>query len=182
MYIVIHVLLSFSSHRKKGLHLACQRCPNGFTTSKSGAIDQGDCLLPICQPGSFLNSTNNACEQCPRGYYQDEAQQTSCIECPPDTSTKNIGASSRDECSNRCRVGQGQMALCDRNANCLFIKETNDYTCRCKAGYEGDGSHGNCTDKCLDFCRNEGICLKVSKKDLAALRMIKESKHFFFYL
>ena len=53
------------------------------------------------------------------------------------------------------------MALCDRNANCLFIKETNDYTCQCKAGYTGDGSHGNCTDNCLDYCRNEGICLKV---------------------
>ena len=65
------------------------------------------------------------------------------------------------------------MALCDRNANCLFIKETNDYTCQCKAGYTGDGSHGNCTDNCLDYCRNEGICLKVrqmfqyfSKNDL----------------
>ena len=53
------------------------------------------------------------------------------------------------------------MALCDRNANCLFIKETNGYTCQCKAGYSGDGSHGNCRDNCLDFCRNEGICLKV---------------------
>ena len=55
------------------------------------------------------------------------------------------------------------MALCDRNANCLFIKETNGYTCQCKAGYTGDGSHGNCTDNCLDYCRNEGICLKVKK-------------------
>ena len=58
------------------------------------------------------------------------------------------------------------MALCDRNANCLFIKETNGYTCQCKAGYTGDGSHGNCTDNCLDYCRNEGICLKVIKKNL----------------
>ena len=54
------------------------------------------------------------------------------------------------------------MSLCDRNANCLFIKETNGYTCQCKAGYTGNGGHGECIDNCLDFCRNEGICLKVS--------------------
>lgn len=52
------------------------------------------------------------------------------------------------------------MALCDKNANCLFIKETNGYTCQCKDGYTGDGSHGNCTDNCLNYCRNEGECLK----------------------
>ena len=89
------------SYRTKGLHLACERCPNGFTTSRSGATNQGDCSLPICQPGSYLNSTRNECELCPRGFYQDEAQQTSCIECPPDTSTQAAGASSRDACSNR---------------------------------------------------------------------------------
>jgi hypothetical protein len=52
------------------------------------------------------------------------------------------------------------MALCDRNAHCMFLAETNGYKCRCKDGYSGDGSHGNCTDNCKDFCRNEGICLK----------------------
>jgi hypothetical protein len=61
---------------------------------------------------------------------------------------------------NRCRVGEGEMALCDRNANCLFIKETNGYTCQCKAGYSGSGSHSDCRDNCLDFCKNEGVCLK----------------------
>ena len=55
------------------------------------------------------------------------------------------------------------MALCDRNAHCMFLAETNGYKCRCKDGYSGDGSHGNCTDNCKDFCRNEGICLKVIK-------------------
>ena len=71
------------------------------------------------------------------------------------------GAKSREECTNRCNVGEGEMALCDRNAHCMFLAETNGYKCRCKDGYSGDGSHGNCTDNCKDFCRNEGICLKV---------------------
>ncbi len=60
-----------------------------------------DCSLPICTPGSFLNSTLNECVRCPRGFYQDEAQQTDCYECPPDTSTKGDGAASAEECTNR---------------------------------------------------------------------------------
>lgn len=146
--------------RTKGLHLACERCPDGFTTSRSGATTQGDCSLPICQPGSFLNSTVNECQLCARGFYQDEAQQTDCYECPPDTSTKSEGSISQDECTNRCRVAEGEDALCDHNAICLFIKETNGFTCQCKPGFNGTGSHGDCTDRCTDHCRNEGVCLK----------------------
>ena len=59
-----------TSHSPKGLHLACERCPDGFTTSSTGAHTRGDCSLPICQPGTFLNSTLNECARCPRGRYQ----------------------------------------------------------------------------------------------------------------
>lgn len=41
-------------------------------------------------------------------------------------------------------MGKGEEALCDRHANCLFLKETNDFTCNCKPGYTGNGSIGNC--------------------------------------
>ncbi len=68
---------------------------------RSGATVREDCSLPICTPGSFLNSTLNECVRCPRGFYQDEAQQTDCYECPPDTSTKGDGAASAEECTNR---------------------------------------------------------------------------------
>ena len=68
---------------------------------RSGATSRGDCSLPICQPGSYLNSTLNECDLCPRGYYQDESQQTGCIECPPDTSTKSEGSANSEECTNR---------------------------------------------------------------------------------
>lgn len=83
----------------------------------------------------------------------------------------------------RCRVAEGEDALCDHNAICLFIKETNGFTCQCKPGFNGTGSHGDCTgkqnidlaicsfclvetctffllDRCTDHCRNEGVCLK----------------------
>ena len=74
-----------------GLHLACERCPDGFTTSIAGATNVGDCSLPICQMGSYLNSTLNQCQFCPKGKYQDQPQETLCKPCPTDTSTQSEG-------------------------------------------------------------------------------------------
>ena len=36
--------------------MACERCRDGFTTSISGATKVGDCSLPICEMGLYLNS------------------------------------------------------------------------------------------------------------------------------
>ncbi len=91
------------------IHFFSTRCFAGFLSlftkrvfpRRSGATVREDCSLPICTPGSFLNSTLNECVRCPRGFYQDEAQQTDCYECPPDTSTKGDGAASAEECTNR---------------------------------------------------------------------------------
>ena len=38
------------------LHLACERCVDGFTTSNTGATNIGDCSLPIVQMDLYLNS------------------------------------------------------------------------------------------------------------------------------
>ena len=57
------------TYRKKGIHLACVKCPNGFTTSRAGTVEGGECNVPICSPGKFLDSTVNDCVSCPRGMY-----------------------------------------------------------------------------------------------------------------
>lgn len=50
---------------------------------------------------------------------------------------------------------------CDANAYCLLIPETSDFKCECKPGYNGTGIV--CTDVCLGYCDNEGVCLKDSR-------------------
>jgi hypothetical protein len=50
---------------------------------------------------------------------------------------------------------------CDANAYCLLIPETSDFKCECKPGYNGTGTV--CTDVCLGYCDNEGVCLKDSR-------------------
>jgi len=157
------------TYRTQGRDRGCQDCPLNRTTSKTGSKTEEDCNLPICVPGQYLSANDNECRKCPVGQYQPEAQQTECIDCPPNSSTvegdpsTNIGATSSSQCSNQCMVKQGEAELCDKNANCLF-KQPNTFECVCKHGYIGhgynNGTTSSCIDKCDGFCRNDGTCLK----------------------
>ena len=78
-----------------------------------------------------------------------------------------------------CRDSKNSTSLCDKNADCWFIKETNGHECRCKKGFQIDGlkidpitklenpKNPICLDNCIDrttrskVCKNQGICLKV---------------------
>ena len=86
---------------KIGIHLACEKCRNGFTTSRAGTVEEGECNVPICSPGTYLDSTVNDCVLCARGYYQQFDQRTSCDQCPPDTTTPTEGSRSPDDCTNK---------------------------------------------------------------------------------
>lgn len=39
------------TYRTQGVEPACQSCPVGRTTLKTGAITIEECSLPICSPG-----------------------------------------------------------------------------------------------------------------------------------
>ncbi|XP_026474590.1 sushi, von Willebrand factor type A, EGF and pentraxin domain-containing protein 1-like [Ctenocephalides felis] len=146
--------------RTQGVQPACQSCPRGRTTLKVGASAVEECSLPVCTPGSYLNGTLNSCIECRKGTYQSEAQQTSCLPCPPNTSTKGPAATSRAECTNPCDMSGPDMH-CDTNAYCLLIPETSEFKCECKPGYNGTGKV--CTDVCEGFCENEGQCIKDAR-------------------
>ncbi|XP_073992974.1 sushi, von Willebrand factor type A, EGF and pentraxin domain-containing protein uif isoform X1 [Rhodnius prolixus] len=148
------------TYRSQGVEAACQSCPAGRTTARTGAATVEECSLPVCQPGSFLNTSLNSCIICKKGTYQPSSQQTSCLPCPPNTSTKGIGATSKSECWNPCEMNGAEM-LCDPNAYCLLIPETNDFKCDCKPGYNGTGKV--CTDVCDGYCQNKGTCVKDSR-------------------
>lgn len=67
---------------------------------------------------------------------------------------------SKSDCTNPCETS-GEEFHCDANAHCLLIPETSDFKCECKPGYNGTGHE--CTDVCLNYCDNEGICFKDSR-------------------
>ncbi|XP_073822904.1 sushi, von Willebrand factor type A, EGF and pentraxin domain-containing protein uif isoform X2 [Musca autumnalis] len=147
--------------RAQGVQPSCAACPLGRTTPKVGAKSVEECTLPVCSPGTYLNTTINMCEECRKGYYQPETQQTSCIQCPPNHSTKITGATSKSECTNPCeQVAEGR-PHCDPNAYCILVPETSDFKCECKPGFNGTGME--CTDVCDGFCENQGNCVKDLK-------------------
>ena len=68
---------------------------------RNGATHADNCTVPICKQGTMLDVVSKKCKACPKGFYQDKAQQTVCLQCPQDTSTESIGAISKDDCVNR---------------------------------------------------------------------------------
>lgn len=42
--------------RTQGVESACQSCPVGRTTPKTGATTVEECSLPICSPGNYQNT------------------------------------------------------------------------------------------------------------------------------
>lgn len=149
------------TYRSQGVQPACASCPLGRTTPKVGASSVEECSLPVCLPGTYLNGTMNSCVECKKGFYQPESQQTTCIACPPNHSTKTVAATSRAECTNPCEtISEGQ-AHCDSNAYCILVPETSDFKCECKPGFNGTGMA--CTDVCDNFCDNAGTCVKDLK-------------------
>ncbi|XP_055635764.1 uncharacterized protein LOC129775276 isoform X1 [Toxorhynchites rutilus septentrionalis] len=149
------------TYRTQGVHPACTACPSGRTTSKLGSYSIEECSLPVCAPGTYLNGTVNYCVECGKGYYQPEQQQTFCIPCPPNHSTKTNTATSKSECTNPCaNISDGQQH-CDPNAFCILMPETFDFKCECKPGFNGTGMQ--CTDVCDGFCENSGQCIKDIK-------------------
>jgi hypothetical protein len=160
---------SVGQYRTQGLHRGCQDCPGGRTTHRAGSIAVADCSLPVCVKGQYLDAVTNQCVGCAMGTYQPEDQQTQCLECPPNTSTdevgivNNIGATMRKQCSNPCSKAK----LCDKNAHCLFDPPSKGnqarvrYECSCKQGYRGNGTVDQpCVDNCKDYCMNDGTCVK----------------------
>ena len=85
---------------------ACEQCPSENTTANLGSTSIRDCNLKICPIGNFLNKTIEECQPCPVGYYMEYRQrEESCESCPQDTSTEDVGSTSKDQCQNPCLVG-----------------------------------------------------------------------------
>ncbi|KAI5692644.1 hypothetical protein M8J75_014204, partial [Diaphorina citri] len=109
---------------------------------------------------TYLNGSLNSCIPCKKGTYQPASQQTKCLQCPPNTSTKKQAATSKTDCWNPCEM-QGSEMHCDTNAYCLLIPETSDFKCECKPGFNGTGKV--CTDVCKGYCENKGTCVKDAR-------------------
>ncbi|GFO02092.1 neurogenic locus notch homolog protein 1, partial [Plakobranchus ocellatus] len=86
----------------------CQACPEGFTTEvEEGATAVQNCSIRDCPPGSFFDAADpDACKKCAVGLYQPLPRQTSCMQCPNDTSTFDEGSTNLTACTIKCPAGE----------------------------------------------------------------------------
>jgi hypothetical protein len=90
-------------------------CPAGYAETAAPVSDNSLCLPtapappPICSPGTFSATTNNAasCKACPSGKYQDHTGQTACVAC---TAGKYQDLAGQTACV-ACAAGKSQFLL-----------------------------------------------------------------------
>ncbi|XP_062584759.1 sushi, von Willebrand factor type A, EGF and pentraxin domain-containing protein 1-like [Saccostrea cucullata] len=58
-----------------------------------------------CSAGTHYNASIKTCLQCSKGHYQSSPGQPLCDPCPEGTTTKQVGAKSKDECLEACPPG-----------------------------------------------------------------------------
>ncbi|XP_042290199.1 fibrillin-1 [Thunnus maccoyii] len=137
-------------------------CLNGGTCQydsitenhQQGKFQVVGCLCPKGFSGKFCGSTADVCQgkPCFRGVQcQSESlpSQFTCGECPDNTVSKGKQGY---KCFEHDMCMPPFPFPCHKDANCYSTKQ--NYTCKCKPGFSGDGR--NCTD--IDECANISTC------------------------
>nr|XP_033201541.1 cartilage oligomeric matrix protein [Bombus vancouverensis nearcticus] len=140
-------------------YFKCGSCPSGFMGNGSTCVDINECeLAQPCHPGVRCINLHPGfkCESCPPGFAgpivegvgleiamvrKQICQDINECEnnnggCDPYMTCINTEGSYR---CGTCRTGYvGNQTFGDVNADCICTN-TNEYTCRCRVGWAGDG-------------------------------------------
>ncbi|XP_064476715.1 sushi, von Willebrand factor type A, EGF and pentraxin domain-containing protein 1-like [Ornithodoros turicata] len=98
----------------------CQRCEKGTHQQQRGATECLPCpertssdptrgivtCKELCAPGSYSAVGVVPCDTCPKGHFQPDYGQPSCIPCPGGTSTRTRGALNYTACEALCPAGR----------------------------------------------------------------------------
>jgi hypothetical protein len=152
---------------------SCLLCPNQSTTSSAGATSISAC---VCSIGMFMrstpgtagvgNTTELQCARCPAGFscsgnntaiscplntFQDLIGQSSCKQCPANSETTNVNATSINNCtcSSGFYLSQGLCIPCEAGFIC-----TNNTRRQCPVGtFQPKDSSVSCRS-CPDLSNN----------------------------
>ncbi|GFR99359.1 Pol polyprotein [Elysia marginata] len=134
-----------------GIFGSCVLCPDGeFITSAQAATSVGDCSIRNCSAGFFIDGQNR-CKQCALGTYQPNKWQTSCLDCPVDTTTDRTGAISSDQCFSSCPLGKELIGGTCEECSVGFYKDVvgSDSSCvQCPTGFITAGTGAQSQRSC----------------------------------
>ena len=81
---------------------ACIACPEGQTTNGGAGSSSKDDCKGMCPPGQFsATGSSPGCSPCQKGYYQNQAGQTTCIVCPGGNTTDSGGSTTLTDCKSK---------------------------------------------------------------------------------
>ena len=100
----------------------------------------------MCKPGHYSRKKRyqntrlalEPCLICDIGFYQPEYGQTHCLSCPPDTTTRNHGSKTINDCLPLYKI---EINICDTKS-CLnggqCVQEEDSFSCECPDYYVGN--------------------------------------------
>ncbi|CAG5117091.1 unnamed protein product, partial [Candidula unifasciata] len=95
----------YNFYQNETLQESCHPCPKDYQTQTDGAVSIDNCTCD-CGPGTYFDNTTVECVPCEKGYYQNQSLQKECLMCPVNTSTRNTGTTTEDDCTKYCKPGQ----------------------------------------------------------------------------
>ncbi|CAL1527991.1 unnamed protein product [Lymnaea stagnalis] len=133
------------------LFMECTLCETEYVTPNISSISKSNCTVLNCSAGSFIDGSK--CSKCPKGRYQDQPWQTSCLSCPPDRDTETEGSSNVTQCLLNCPIGTEN-------------NDGSDICVNCSIGYYKDKAGSTKCTACADLdANNITISLVEGAKD-----------------
>ena len=112
----------------------CEACPAG-TESDAGTTSIDQCTTAGCEPGQAFN-TDNVCENCEAGKYQDESGYTGeCKHCLEHSNNELYVHDGTIFPSDRVGLFTNTQAGSSTCSDCVANAESSSDTCKCSAGY-----------------------------------------------
>ncbi|XP_038050781.1 sushi, von Willebrand factor type A, EGF and pentraxin domain-containing protein 1-like [Patiria miniata] len=115
-----------------------------------------DYVCTACTTGVMFNSSTGECQFCPRGFYQDQQAQFSCIPCPPGNSTAEQGAKNVTLCQDECAAGSfsdSGIIPCSRCMIGEYQPHTGQMSCLpCPEGLTTADFGSQSSNQCLEIC------------------------------
>ncbi|XP_022082655.1 sushi, von Willebrand factor type A, EGF and pentraxin domain-containing protein 1-like [Acanthaster planci] len=124
---------------------------------EQGYIPDNDAYVcAACTAGTMYNASTVECQLCPRGSYQEEQAQLTCIPCPPGTTTAAEGTKNATSCREICSAGRfsdNGITPCTRCMMGRYQAQRGQTSCQtCPEGTTTLDFGAQSVDQCLELC------------------------------
>ncbi|XP_062611525.1 uncharacterized protein LOC134273339 [Saccostrea cucullata] len=104
----------------------CTKCPVDYVTPATGSDSVSDCTVRDCPAGTKRQTGDTGCDGCLRGQYQPNPHQSSCLDCPANTYTRDVNSTKQTDCETFCPSGQEKTGGACVTCTVGYYKDNNE--------------------------------------------------------